>query len=105
VWDLVGGHLEDDETPEQALVRECREELGVEVHEVDPPRRIDLPDGVMWVFLVRSWSGEPRNAAPEEHDAIGWLDPAALPTTALADPRLTAAIQQAVSTEAHTGKG
>jgi 8-oxo-dGTP diphosphatase len=30
-WDLFGGHLEADETPEQALVREVREELGVEL--------------------------------------------------------------------------
>ena len=30
-WDLFGGHLEADETPEQALVREVREEVGVEL--------------------------------------------------------------------------
>ena len=30
-WDLFGGHLEAGESPEQALVREVREEVGVEL--------------------------------------------------------------------------
>jgi 8-oxo-dGTP diphosphatase len=30
-WDLIGGHLEEGETPEQALVREAREEIGLEL--------------------------------------------------------------------------
>jgi 8-oxo-dGTP diphosphatase len=30
-WDLIGGHVEEGETPEQALVREAREEIGLEL--------------------------------------------------------------------------
>jgi 8-oxo-dGTP diphosphatase len=30
-WDLIGGHVEEGETPEQALVREVKEELGIEL--------------------------------------------------------------------------
>ena len=30
-WDLIGGHVEADETPEQALVREVKEEIGVDL--------------------------------------------------------------------------
>jgi len=30
-WDFFGGHLEEGETPEEALVREAKEELGVEL--------------------------------------------------------------------------
>jgi 8-oxo-dGTP diphosphatase len=30
-WDLFGGHVEEGETPEQALVRELKEELNIEI--------------------------------------------------------------------------
>jgi 8-oxo-dGTP diphosphatase len=30
-WDLIGGHVEDGETPEQALIREVKEELNIDL--------------------------------------------------------------------------
>jgi 8-oxo-dGTP diphosphatase len=32
-WDLIGGHIEEGETPEEALVREAREELDIDLKE------------------------------------------------------------------------
>jgi 8-oxo-dGTP diphosphatase len=32
-WDLIGGHVEDGETPEEALVREVKEELDIDLRE------------------------------------------------------------------------
>src|SRR5204862_6293798 len=31
-WDFFGGHLEEGETPEQAMIREVKEELGIDLH-------------------------------------------------------------------------
>jgi 8-oxo-dGTP diphosphatase len=32
-WDLIGGHVEEGETPEEALIREVREELDIDLKE------------------------------------------------------------------------
>jgi len=32
-WDLIGGHVEEGETPEEALIREVKEELDIDIKE------------------------------------------------------------------------
>jgi len=34
-WDLIGGHVEEGETPEEALVREVKEELDIDLKEFE----------------------------------------------------------------------
>ena len=81
VWDLFGGHVERDESPEEALRREAREELGIDVLATrwlgqfcDP-----VESAVVHVYSVSSWEGEPVNAAPEEHTEMRWFDAGELP--------------------------
>jgi 8-oxo-dGTP diphosphatase len=93
-WDVIGGHVEAGETAEQAVRRECREELGVEIEELVP---IDIGCGVpnltMTAFVVTRWRGEPMNAAPEEHDDLRWFSPEEIVDLTLADPGTRAALQ------------
>jgi len=44
-WDLFGGHLENGESPEQALVREVKEEIGIELESWQWFRRFDCMAG------------------------------------------------------------
>lgn len=44
-WDLFGGHVEAGETPEEALVREVQEELGLNLTDYQFFRRYDCLEG------------------------------------------------------------
>ncbi len=88
-WDLVGGHLEPGETPEQAVRRECQEEIGVTLTELHPrPLEVADPNLEPHGFVVTGWQGEPTNLAPDEHDALAWYPADALSTLHLAHPML-----------------
>jgi mutator protein MutT len=98
-WDLVGGHVEPGEQPVDALVRECREELAVLVHDARPmPLAYDDPALDIHAYLVTRWDGEPANAAPEEHDDVRWFRVGDLADVALAHPASRASIVDAVET-------
>lgn len=95
-WDAVGGHIEAGETPEQALVRECREELGVTVTGARPVGlAVDDPSLEMHAFVVESWTGTPGNCAPEEHDDLRWFRRDQVAGLRLAHPALDALIASA----------
>ena len=85
VWDLPGGHVEPGEIPSAALVRELKEELGITIAEPSgsPLLQVRTDAFDMQIWLVEAWAGTPVNAAPDEHDAVAWVD-----RTDLADLRL-----------------
>ena len=82
-WELPGGKVDEGEEPHEALHRELREELGVEVVLGDrlggplPGGAWPLGEGwAMTVWFAEVASGEP--APLEDHDELRWLGPAEL---------------------------
>ena len=76
LWEFVGGKVEPGETKEQALVRECQEELAVtlEVGEVFMDVIHEYPDITVHLTLFNAiiTEGVPKKL---EHNDIKWITP------------------------------
>ncbi len=78
-WEFPGGKLQADEDPYAGLVRELREELGVQVQAAERLIRYPhaYPERTVWLdmWIVTNWSGEPRGL---DGQALKWVEPARL---------------------------
>ena len=80
LWEFVGGKVEPGETKEDALIRECREELAVTVSVRDVFMDVlhDYPDLLVHLTLFNASiaEGEPQKL---EHNDIQWITTREIP--------------------------
>lgn len=73
-WEFPGGKIERNETPEQALVRELREELAIEAEVGElklASTHVYGDTGILILFYeVQFWKGEPKSV---HHSEIRWV--------------------------------
>ncbi|HEY2623732.1 MAG TPA: Nudix family hydrolase [Dyella sp.] len=96
LWEFPGGKLDAGEMPAAGLVRELREELGIEAQISDPVIRVPWRYGdrslLLDAWTVRHWHGEPMSL---EGQALQWCDPAGIDPAILspADRSILRALQ------------
>jgi 8-oxo-dGTP diphosphatase len=86
LWEFPGGKVEDAESPEAALKRELREELGIEIAEADLVPLTFASHAyadfhlLMPLYQCRAWRGE---AMSQEGQELAWVRPDALANYAM----------------------
>ena len=78
LWEFPGGKIEENERPEDALIRELKEELAIDVQEAClapltfASHRYEDFALLMPLYVCRRWSGTPT---AKEHQALKWVRP------------------------------
>ena len=91
-WEFPGGKVEAAETPEAALVREIREELGIDIRVGEHLTTAETVVGgrvIRLICLSATLVGEPPTSSTD-HDRLEWLTAAELPALDWAEPDLPA---------------
>jgi ADP-ribose pyrophosphatase YjhB (NUDIX family) len=86
-YGVPAGHVDANELPRDAVAREVKEEIGVDinpkdvqfVHALFRTAHDETGDRADYFFMVKEWSGEPKIMEPEKCDDLRWFPADNLP--------------------------
>lgn len=94
MWDLAGtGHIEKNETAKEALIRECKEELDIDVdinsinicHTVHRVGKSDNFNYIYLYFFVKNFQGTPKIVEKNKNAQLEWYSLTDLPKNIITD--------------------
>lgn len=83
-YHVPAGHLNGNERLIDALIRESKEEIGIDINEKDVKlahvmHNKSNNERIALFFEVKNWEGEIKNMEPEKHSKIKWFVLSKLP--------------------------
>lgn len=83
-YGLVSGHLDGNETFKQCIIREAKEEAGIDskeenmevvhvMHRNEKANPVEIRERVDVFIAVEKWQGEIKNMEPEKCDDLNWF--------------------------------
>lgn len=90
---LIAGHVDETETPSMAMIREAKEEIGIQIkpedlsfltvlHRPQANYKESKEDIIEFVFVVQKWAGDIKNLEPDLCNELSFFNINDLPPTA-----------------------
>lgn len=107
-YSVSAGHVDEGESVADALVREAKEEIGVNIKKQDinlvhvmHRKGTDQNDERLdFFFMCRKYKGKIKNIEPQKCDDLTWFDIGALPTNII--PYIQKAIKNAINQKTYS---